>query len=295
MAAATQAPAQNMLAADRRGRIAIRSTGRFPIRPGDGRGSRLFDGTRSASDWTGDLPLAQWPQAVDPAQGFLASANQQPIDPRATTAWLGGSYDPWRALRLNALLRADSSVTVDEMRALQTDPGSARADHFVPLLLDAARRVSSRAGSGVNLAVLREAASLLAEWDRRYTTKDQRAVLFEAAMREVAQRTWDELQSDPANGSGPRVATPSTAVLARLMADSASTWWTTGARPRSRIATSCCRTASSPRCSRRASATARPTREDGPGVRSAMPTSTTCCASRISPRSPCRCRPVRAR
>jgi penicillin amidase len=220
MAASYQAPAQNMLAADRGGHIAIRSTGRYPIRPGTGSGSVLFDGTRSASDWTGDLPVAQWPQAFDPAQGYLASANQQPMDPRTTRVWFGGSWDPWRALRINALLRADSSVTIDEMRRFQTDPGSARADYFVPYFLNAARRVAER-GTGPRRAVLDEAARVLAHWDRRYTTTNTGAVLFEAALREAASETWDELTTP----SGGRRATPSSAVLAELMADSTSVWW----------------------------------------------------------------------
>jgi penicillin amidase len=45
------APAQNLLAADRGGTIAIRSTGRFPLRPDDGSGLRVRDGSKSASDW----------------------------------------------------------------------------------------------------------------------------------------------------------------------------------------------------------------------------------------------------
>jgi penicillin amidase len=221
MSASYRAPAQNMLAADRGGHIAIASVGRYPIRPGDGSGSRPFDGTTSASDWTGDVPVAQWPQAIDPTQGFLASANQQPIDPRTTKVWFGGSYDPWRALRINALLRADSSVTVDDMRRFQTDPGSARADYFVPFFLAAARNVAARGGVGPNPDALRDAARVLGAWDRRYTTTNTGAVLLEAAMRETAVQTWDELGEV---GQGRR-ATPSSAVLAELMADSASTWW----------------------------------------------------------------------
>jgi penicillin amidase len=220
MAASWLAPAQNMLAADRGGHIAIRSTGRYPIRPGSGSGSVLFDGSSSASDWKGDAPVADWPQAFDPPQGYLASANQQPIDPRVEHIWFGGSWDPWRALRINALLRADSSVTVDEMRRFQTDPGSARAELYVPLFLRAATRVAAR-GTGPNPAVLDEAARVLARWDRRYTASNTGAVLFEAALRETASETWDEL----ATPSGGRRATPSSAVLLELMADSTSSWW----------------------------------------------------------------------
>jgi penicillin amidase len=212
------APAQNMLAADRAGHIAIRSTGRFPIRARTG--AVALDGTTSANDWKEDLPVERWPQASDPAQGYLASANQQPVDPRSAGYWFGGSYDPWRALRLNALLRADSSITIDEMRRFQTDPGSARADYYVPFFLNAATRVATR-DRGPNRDVLAEAARMLGRWDRRYTLDATGAVLFEAALREAALQAWDELATE----NGVRRVTPSSAVLARLMADSASAWW----------------------------------------------------------------------
>jgi penicillin amidase len=218
MARSYRAPAQNMLAADRGGHIAIRSTGRFPIRSRNG--AVPLDGTSSANDWKEDLPVERWPQAVDPAQGYLASANQQPVDPSAVGYWFGGSYDPWRALRINALLRADSAVTIDDMRRFQTDPGSARADYFVPFFLNAAQRVATRS-MGPNREVLAEAARVLRRWDRRYTLENTGAVLFEAAMRESAMQAWDEL----ATNDGARRATPASAVLARLVADSTSAWW----------------------------------------------------------------------
>jgi penicillin amidase len=213
MARSFFAPAQNMLAADRAGHIAIRSTGHFPIRPGNGKGDAVRDGTTSTSDWSGFLPLERYPQSVDPSQGYLASANQQPIDPKETKDWWGGSYDPWRALRINALLRAHSAITPDLMRQFETDAGSERANLFVPWFLSAAER---RPSAGAT-----EAAAFLKGWDHRYTLDNTGAVLFEEAMRELTNRTWDELS---VNG-GHRVATPSSAVLLELLADSASIWW----------------------------------------------------------------------
>ena len=217
------APAQNMLAADRGGHIAIRSNGRYPVRPGNGSGSVIRDGSTSASDWTGALPVSAFPQAFDPAQGYLASANQEGIDPRATKDWWGGDYFPWRAARINQLLRADAAMTVEKMRVMQTDPGSARADYFVPYFASAARRVLARRPPPRDSAQLTRAAELLAQWDRRYTRDNTRAVLFETAMGELASRIWDEL-TDPQDRAR-RVATPSSAVLATLLQDSASVWW----------------------------------------------------------------------
>ena len=212
------APAQNMLVADRSGAIAIRSTGVYPIRPGDGRGDVIRDGSKSASDWTGWWPVAGYPQAVNPPQGFLASANQQPIDPAVNPAYLGADwYAPWRALRINQLLRTDSVITPDAMRRYQTDPGSARADAFVPYFLAAAR------GAPASDTAAR-AAGLLAEWDRRYTTDNERAVLFEYAMRELGCSTWDELRVACVGRRGP-VPQPNDVVLLELLQDSTNAWW----------------------------------------------------------------------
>ncbi len=217
------APAQNMLAADRGGHIAIQSTGRFPLRQGDGSGAVVRDGSLSASDWTGSLPVARYPHSLDPAQGYLASANQQPIDPRTTNDWWGGSYDPWRALRINALLRADSSVTVDDMRRFQTDGGSSRAELFAPAFVRASRRVLARGGAGVDRPRLARAESLLTRWNMRYAADDEGPVLFEAAMRELTDRTWDELTDEGSRSR--RTVTPSAGVLAALLADSTNIWW----------------------------------------------------------------------
>jgi penicillin amidase len=211
-----QAPPQNMLVADRSGTIAIRSTGRLPLRPVV-RGDLVQRGDTSASDWPGDWPLVELPQAVNPLQGFLASANQEPIDPRVNPRYLGADwYSPWRAIRINELLRADSAVTPDAMRRYQTDPGSPAADLFVPAFFAAARRFPERDS-------LQRAAALLGQWDRRYTKENVRAVLYEAAIRELQRLLWDEL--DPPGGPRRRLSPPGLAIVAILLGDPASAWW----------------------------------------------------------------------
>jgi len=223
-----RSPAQNMLVADRHGSIAIRSTGRFPVRPGGTSGFIVRDGTTSANDWGRTfLPMDFAPQARDPEQGYLASANQQPLDPRMAPYWFGGEYEAWRAMRINQLLRADSAVSVDKMRRFQTDPGSAFADLFVPYFLNAAHSVAAHPAADIDAAKLAESARLLGEWDRRYTKDNRRAVLFDLAYTELVNRTWDELLVPGTTPSGRvrRVVTPSSEVLAELLADSTSDWW----------------------------------------------------------------------
>ena len=214
MATLYDSPAQNMLAADTSGTIGIRSTGRYPLRPFDGRGDVLRDGRFSAQDWTGSWPVSDYPQAIRPAQGFLVSANQEPFDPRQQQRYFGANWErPWRAMQINRLLRADSAVTPDAMRRMQTDPGSARADLFVPALVNVAR-------ASVGNPKAAQAGALLAEWDRRYTRENRRAVLFEEVMRQLSIHLWDELRTDSADNP-----IPSDMITAALLRDSASAWW----------------------------------------------------------------------
>ena len=212
------APAQNMIAADRQGQIAIRSTGHFPLRPNKGDGLGIFDGTSSASDWSGFWPVEKYPQSFNPAQGYLASANQQPIDPRDAFGYLAddASFDPWRALHINRLLRGDSSMTASQMRAFQTDPGSERADIFLPYFLRGAQAAKRTPSPSLDSAV-----AVLGSWDRRYTLTNTAAVLFEAAMRQLSRLTWDELNAP----DGTRLANPGSAQLLNLLQDPENAWW----------------------------------------------------------------------
>ncbi len=218
-------PAQNMLVADRQGNIAIRSTGWYPVRAGDGRGDEIRDGSSSANDWRGMLPLSAYPFSKNPARGFLSSANQQPIDPATNPVYLGFDwYAPWRAMRINELLRTDSAVTPDAMRRFQTDPRSPRVETFLPAFLAAA---DARRAAGRSTERLDRASRLLAEWSRTYVPDDQRAILFELAMQELTDRTWDELDRPPSDTSpgSRRVATPGVSILAELLREPSSPWW----------------------------------------------------------------------
>ena len=216
-----QAPAQNFITADTSGTIMIRSTGRYPVRADSGRGTEVRDGWFARNDWIGDWPVSRYPQGRNPAQGYLASANQQPIDPQQDSLYLGPdpNFEIWRALQINRLLRADSLVTVDEMRGFQTNPGSVRADLLAPALVSAAR---ARMAAGDTSRSLKAAVTLLASWDRQYTRVNTGARLFETAVAQTTALLYDEFVTSK---STTRAVTPSESRLLQLLADSANGWW----------------------------------------------------------------------
>ena len=210
-----KSPTQNMLVADRQGTIALTAYGTYPVRLQGGAGSYVRDGRTRTSDWTGTLLPSEMPRVINPAQGFIVSANQQPFDPTAEPRYIGGNWpDPWRAIRLNELLRADSQVTPDAVRRMQMDPLSVRARMIAPYF--------TRAAAGSSRASLTAAAGILRDWDFRYTLDARAPVLFEATMKRATRNTWDELS--PAPDKSP-VATPAGVVFVALLRDSLSVWW----------------------------------------------------------------------
>jgi penicillin amidase len=215
-------PAQNFASADRAGHIAIRSAANYPVRPKPAdRGDKLLDGTKSASDWKGWLKFPEQPNAYDPAQGFAVSANQQPKDPRVDPRYMGWDWpSPWRAMRINEVLRGDSAMTPDKMRRLQTDPVSAQTPYFLPIFIAAGEAAGGRD------TVLAQATALLKTWDGRLDAENRAAVVFEAAIAELSQRTWDELAMPSPGNERPRVVeTPQAVILAGLLRDLDSPWW----------------------------------------------------------------------
>ena len=117
-------PAQNAVYADRDGHIGWRATGLIPLRkPGDD-GSLPRNGADPDNDWRGFVPQADMPRVLDPAQGFLATANQRVIGTSfphpVATDWAS----PVRARRIVEVLTTARNWTPDDMDRLQRDTRS---------------------------------------------------------------------------------------------------------------------------------------------------------------------------
>ncbi|KAA3656834.1 MAG: penicillin acylase family protein, partial [Chloroflexi bacterium] len=71
-----QSPSLNLLYADTKGNIGHYVSGQVPIRA-QGDGQLPNPGWTGSHEWVGIIPFAEMPHAINPAQGFIASANHK--------------------------------------------------------------------------------------------------------------------------------------------------------------------------------------------------------------------------
>jgi penicillin amidase len=174
-------PAQNVVYADRAGRLAYFLAGRVPIRAGGADGSRIFDGAAGEGEWVGAIPFAAMPRAVDPPGGSLVTANHR-VAPEPDAARLSYLWEPpHRATRIGERLAAVAAHTPESFAAIHRDVGSLHARGLLDGLLRplAARLRRPRA---------RQAARLLLAWDGAHEADSAAAALFHAAYDALLSR-----------------------------------------------------------------------------------------------------------
>ncbi|TXH20052.1 MAG: penicillin acylase family protein [Chitinophagaceae bacterium] len=128
-----ECPGQNFVFASKTGDIAIWQQGKFPAR-WKGQGDYIMPGQDSTYDWQAFIPQEQNPHAFNPARGFLESGNQRPVD-GSYPYYIPGSYITPRGIAIEEKLGAMNQISVDDMKALQSNYYNVLAHDMVPLML----------------------------------------------------------------------------------------------------------------------------------------------------------------
>lgn len=168
-AAKWESPGQNFVYADTDGNIGYQATGKIPIRVPGHEGLVPVPGT-GAFEWTGYIPFEELPSALNPAAGYVATANNK-IAPDEYPHLIAANWFPgYRAGRIVQLLEASENHTVADMARIQLDTYSLPAEALLPRLLALEPTGELEAGA---LAALRD-------WDRRYELDAVGAAVFQA-------------------------------------------------------------------------------------------------------------------
>jgi penicillin amidase len=196
------APMQNMVVADRAGRIGVVSPGRVPVRqPGnDLHGLVPAPGWEARYDWAGWVPADETPRETDPVRGWIATANQRVTAPEyphyITSEWAL----PYRQQRIEQLLRARRQHSIDDLAAMQADEQSLAAQTLLPWLQKAASAHALAPAAQVQLQVFdgtmaadRAAPLIFWAWQRQLARgifqDDTGAELWE---KSLATRTFQD-------------------------------------------------------------------------------------------------------
>ena len=164
------APALNFVYADVAGNIGYQAAGRIPLRAPGHPGLAPVPGQTDRFDWRGSVPWEAMPSALNPAAGFVVTANNKVVGEGYPYHIAYDYADPYRAQRLGDRLAAQPRLTVAEAQRLQSDTYSLPAAALRPYLLAVAP------ASGLERRALAEVRA----WDLRFDTGSAGATIYYA-------------------------------------------------------------------------------------------------------------------
>jgi penicillin G amidase len=179
-------PGQNPVFASKAGDIAIWQQADFPAK-WRRQGDFFMDGFDSTYLWRGVIPQQENPHMVNPARGYVSSANQLAVD-TSYPYYLGVRFPVYRGYIINRNLDKMQGVTSADMKSLQTDNYNVLAEFSNDILLQLDE-------SKLN-ADERRYYLLYKSWNFRNDPGEKGATVFVVWWTELEKAIWqDEFES----------------------------------------------------------------------------------------------------
>lgn len=186
-------PSLNFVYADVDGNIAYQSTARVPVRVPGHDGKMPVEGWSGRFEWQGFIPYEEMPNLLNPASGFIVTANHKVVPDSYPHVLTNDWPPPDRARRINELVGADSSVTMDDMKAFQADTMLRQAGVM---------RAHLAAVQPAN-DLERQALAALRAWDLRFETDAIGPTIYRAWLRFLLPGTFkDEMGEELMQSAG---------------------------------------------------------------------------------------------
>jgi penicillin G amidase len=152
-------PGQNFVYADVDGNIGYHAAGKLPIRRNYA-GDVPVDGSSGGNEWDGYIPFDELPQAYNPRNGLVVSANQNPFPPDSAYHVNGNFASPYRSRQIFDMLSAGGNkLTPEDNLRIQKDVYSG-FNRFL-----ARQVVAAYDRRGASNPVFSEAIKMLRSWD----------------------------------------------------------------------------------------------------------------------------------
>jgi penicillin amidase len=163
-------PGQNFVYADDKGNIGYVCAALLPLRPSNSP-TLVYDGSTEAYDWKGFVPYEEMPKLLNPAQNFIATANNKTINNfkyHISNVWEPSS----RIERIVELLTSKKIHSKEDFRNYQLDFVSPYAREIVPYILNAFKEVK------VNDRNLKIALELFENWNFEMSASSQVPTIY---------------------------------------------------------------------------------------------------------------------
>jgi penicillin amidase len=215
-------PHQNVVFADVDGAFGYWMGGRVPVRS-SGNGVLPVEGWTGEGEWTGWLSFDQHPHVLNPAEGFVVTANNRQVGPEYPHLITSNWAEPYRAMRIREMVSAARGVTAEDVARQQKDVRDAWA-----------LKHKAAAVRAAELANNADAAEALRGWNGEARADSRPAALFYTWFEALRSKVGDDeyrgergyfprtaLEAVLARGGGPwtdDVSTPETETLDQLSA-----------------------------------------------------------------------------
>lgn len=123
----------NWVLADTQGKIGYQMSGLVPIRRAGWSGLIPVPGWDPDNDWRGFHAVEDLPRSIDPASGFIVTANDD-LNHLGKAKPINADMGPYRAQRITELLIERPKVSTEDMKRIQMDVRSKQAECFLEIL-----------------------------------------------------------------------------------------------------------------------------------------------------------------
>jgi len=180
------APGQNVVYADINGNIGYVCAAKIPVRANNSP-TFIFDGTKSESDWKGFVDYSSMPKLLNPASGFIATANNKTSDNfnyHISNLWEPSS----RIENITAKLSLNNNVDTSFCFDLQNDFYSVYAKRITQCITEAFKEVKIKDRN------LKVSLNLLAEWDYKMNPQSYAAAIYSHFFQKLMKNIfYDEM------------------------------------------------------------------------------------------------------
>jgi len=182
-------PGQNFVYADAQGNIGYIMGARIPLRSSNN-STLVFDGTTSENDWKGFVPTQEIPFIFNPAENFIASANNKTL--KNFKYHISNLWEPSSRIdRVRELLTSKQKHSVNDFKNYQMDQVSPYVRTITPYIL------KSFEGIKVKDKNLNTSLDLLRKWDFEMNKYSQTPVIYSVFLKYLLKNIYyDEMGDD---------------------------------------------------------------------------------------------------